>query len=181
MKKAVMFFAEGLEECEGLIVVDLLRRAGIEVIMASIGSDRMITGSHGIVIQTDALADEVDYASADIVILPGGMPGTTYLGESEIVREQCKAFAAEKEVAAICAAPTVLGSLGILEGKRATCYPGLEEKLTGATATGESVTEDGNIVTGQGLGAAMPFAFAIIRRLLGAEAADEVRESICYR
>ena len=181
MKCAVVFIADGLEECEALVTVDLLRRAGIRVITASVSGTREVTSSHQITFRTDALAEEVDYDSADIVILPGGMPGTLHLEESEFVRRKCLDFAAEKYVAAICAAPRVLGSLGILRGRRATCYPGNEERLTGAEATGEGVVRDGNVITGQALGSAIPFALEIIRTLLDDAAADKVAGAIVVR
>ena len=181
MKTAVVLIADGLEECEALVTVDLLRRAGIEVITASISGSRDVTSFHKITFLTDALAEEVDYSAADIVILPGGMPGTVNLDGSELVHRVCLDFAAHKYVAAICAAPRILGGLGILQGKRATCYPGNEERLPGATATGEGVVRDGNIITGQALGSVIPFALEIIRTLLGDETAENVAEKICMR
>lgn len=182
MSKAILFFADGLEECEGLLVVDLLRRAGIEVQTVSISGKAEVTSAHGVTLRCDAVAEAANLADADAVVLPGGMPGTTHLAESEIVARTVRDYAARgKLVAAICAAPSVLGGLGLLAGKRATVYPGFEDKLTGAILTdGECVT-DGNIVTSCGLGAAIPFALELIRRLDGAAKADHVRESIGYR
>ena len=142
MKCALLFIADGLEECEALITVDLLRRAGIETVTASITGKREVTSSHSVTFRTDVLAEDADLEKADIVILPGGMPGTLHLGESTLVKDACITFAKEKCVAAICAARRVLGTLGLLSGKRATCYPGNETFLSGAEATGEGVVRD---------------------------------------
>lgn len=182
MSKAILFFADGLEECEGLLVVDLLRRAGIEVQTVSISGKAEVTGSHGVTIRCDAVAETANLAEADAVVLPGGMPGTTHLAACEIVARTVRAYAAQgKLVAAICAAPSVLGGLGLLQGKRATVYPGFEDKLAGAIVTDGEFVTDGNIVTACGLGAAIPFALELIRRLDGGAKADHVRESIGYR
>lgn len=181
MKTAVVFLADGFEECEGLLVVDLLRRAGIHVITASVMGRKEILSSHQVTLLADACAEEVDFRNADVVVLPGGMPGTTHLGENSIVCKQCTAFAADKYVAAICAAPSVLASLGLLVGKHATCHPAVEEKLSGAIVTGEPVTVDGNIITGQGLGAGIPFALKLVEILTGKETADRIAAAICAK
>ena len=181
MKTAVVFLADGFEECEGLLVVDLLRRAGIHVITASVMGRKEILSSHQVTLLADACAEEVDFRNADVVVLPGGMPGTTHLGENSIVRKQCTAFAADKYVAAICAAPSVLAGLGLLVGKHATCHPAVEEKLSGAIVTGEPVTVDGNIITGQGLGAGIPFALKLVEILTGKETADRIAAAICAK
>lgn len=182
MSKAIIYFAPGLEECEGLVTVDLLRRAGVDVTIAAVAEGLHITGAHGIAVRCDALAGETDPAPFDALILPGGMPGTEHLYESEAVCSAAKAFAAAgKTVAAICAAPTVLGRLGLLKGKRATCYPGCEEQLIGAEHVAAETVTDGNIVTGAALGAAIPFALAVIAALEGRETAERVRASIVYQ
>lgn len=180
MAKAVVFLADGCEECEALITVDLLRRAGVTVETASVSPSGSleVVSSHGVHMLADTHADLAAYETADMVILPGGLPGTTHLGESRTVLEQCRIFAATKRVAAICAAPSVLGSLGLLQGKKATCYPGFEEKLTGAEATGARVVVDGNITTAQALGSAIPFALELVRQLMGEQAAEKVASSI---
>ncbi len=182
MSKAIIFFADGLEECEALITVDLLRRAGVEVVIASVMGREEIVGAHKIQIRCDALAESLDLNSADAVILPGGLPGTEYLYESERVRSAVQSFAeAGKLVAAICAAPTVPGRMGLLKGKRATCYPGCEADLIGADYTDAETITDGSFITGSSLGAAIPFALAVIAWLDGQEKSDEVRSSIVYR
>ena len=130
MAKVCVFLAEGFEEVEGLTVVDLLRRAGEEVLMVSIGTSLEVTGSHGIKVSADRLFEEADYSDADMLVLPGGMPGTLHLGEHKGLTELLIKFnEADKKVAAICAAPGVFGANGILKGRKATCYPGCEVKL----------------------------------------------------
>ena len=182
MPKAICYFAPGLEECEGLVTVDLLRRAGVEVTIAAVSEDLLITGAHGIAIRCDASADRCEAGGYDAVILPGGMPGTEHLYASETVTDTVKRFAADgRLVAAICAAPTVPGRLGLLEGKRATCYPGCEDQLSGAEHVDAEAVTDGNFITASGLGAAIPFALAIIAALLGDAAAARVKQSIVYR
>ncbi len=181
MKTAVVFLADGFEECEGLLVVDLLRRAEVNVITASIMGRTEIKSSHGITLQADMLAEDVDFSCADMVVLPGGLPGTTYLGDNEIVKEQCVTFAKDKYVAAICAAPSVLATLGLLEGKLATCHPAFEGKMAGATVTRESVSIADNIITGQGLGAGIPFALKLVEILVNKETADKIATAISYK
>ncbi len=181
MSKAVVFIADGLEECEGLLVVDILRRAGTEVTTASINGTKQVVSSHGITLFTDALAEEVDYDHADIVILPGGLRGTENLSVSSFVRSRCLEFAAGKKIAAICAAPSIFASLGLLKGKKATVHPGFEDRMNSCELTHLPVTVDGNITTGQALGAAIPFALELARQLEGEEAAEKVAKAICWK
>ena len=184
MSKAVLFFADGTEECEALLVADLLRRARVEVIIASAMGRRALVSSHGIHLNADALAEDVDYSDVDMVILPGGIPGTPNLAENKTVTDTCVSFAkAGKKVAAICAAPTALAAFGVLNGKKATVYPGMDADLTaaGASYTGLPLTIDGSIVTGEALGAAIPFALALARILAGADAANRVKSAIVYQ
>ena len=134
MSKVYVFLADGFEEIEGLTVVDLLRRAGVEVCTVSIMGKKMITGSHKITVEADALFEECDYKDADILVLPGGMPGTRYLGEhKELVQMLIDADKKQEGIAAICAAPSVLGQAGVLQGKKATSYPGFEDMLRFST------------------------------------------------
>ena len=181
MKTVIVFMADGLEECEGLIVVDLLRRAGIRVITASITGTKEIRSSHGITFFADALAEEVDYSTADMIVLPGGKQGTEHLAASTVVKEQCLAFAADRYVSAICAAPSVLAAHGLLEGREATCHPDFEPKMKGAVLTHNSVTAADNIITGQGLGAAIPFSLELIRTLVDEETAQRIADAICWK
>ena len=146
MHKIGIFLADSCEEIEALTVVDMFRRAKMEIVMISITGKKTITGSHNIVFQADALFEEIDFDALEGIVLPGGMPGTLHLGEHAGVIEIVQKFAGEgKLVAAICAAPSVLGKAEVLKGKNATCHPGFEEKLTGAVAsTATPVVRDGN-------------------------------------
>ena len=179
MKKVSVILADGFEEVEALTVVDLLRRAKIYVDTVSAAEDYIVHGAHGINVQTEDLFDEVNFV--DMVVLPGGMPGTKNLEEHNGVRRVVKDFVEEgKMVAAICAAPTILGNMGLLKGKRVTCYPTMETKIQGAVLTGAPVTVDGNIITGRGVGTAIDFALKIIEILMGREKAAEIAESVVY-
>ena len=181
MSKVYVFLADGFEEIEGLTVVDLLRRAKIETETVSITGQEMIHGSHGIDLLADRLFENTDFSDGDLFVLPGGMPGTKYLGAFKPLTDLLKEKdAAGKKLAAICAAPTVLGAQGLLAGKKAICYPGLEEQLTGAVVTMESVVTDGNITTSRGMGTAIPFALALIAQLKDQESADLLAKSIVY-
>ena len=182
MAKTAIFFANGFEEIEALTVVDLLRRAGVEVVMVSIKDDVNIKGARGINVIADTTLSG-NLSDADMVILPGGMPGTNYLKASEEVRAIVNEYNDEgKFVAAICAAPTVFGDMGILLGKKATCYPGLEPGLNGAMWPGAdySVVQDGNIITSRGVGTAIDFALKLIEVLIDKKKADEIAASIVY-
>lgn len=181
MKKAYIFLADGFEEVEGLTVVDLLRRAGIDTIMVSITEKNSITGAHNIQIIADCIFEYTDFREGDAVILPGGMPGTTHLMNHEGLRSLLKSYDEKgKLVAAICAAPTVLGAAGLLKGKKATCYPGMENKLVDAEFVEERVVQDGNIITSRGVGTAIPFALSLISVLINNETAEKLKKSIVY-
>lgn len=181
MKKAYVFAAQGVEEIECLTQVDLLRRAGIEVIICAVGKDLTIQGSHGISFRADVPIEDADVKDADALILPGGMPGTLNLKKNQRVRAAVQAYDREKKlVAAICAAPTVLSDCGVLNGRAATCYPGLEEQLTGAKFRTDAVVLDGHILTSRGLGTAISFALAIVAYLKDRKAADELAKKIVY-
>ena len=181
MAKTAIFLAEGFEEIEALTVVDLLRRAGIEITTASITGNKQVSGSHGIKVEADALLDDINFNDTDMIILPGGMPGTNNLDAWEPLKAQIKAFAdAGKKLAAICAAPTVYGKMGLLKGKKACCYPGCDGDLIGADVTTEAVTKDGNFITSSGMGTAIPFALAILEHFNGKEAAEQMAQAIVY-
>ena len=180
MKRAVVFLADGFEEIEGLTAVDFMRRAGIEVITASVMKTKRIVGAHNIELYADEMAEDIDFEKIDMLVLPGGLPGADYLRKNEIVIKQCSDFAkCNKYVAAICAAPRVLGKLGILKGKRATCYPGFEKYLKGAICTDSPIEIDSNIITGKGPGAATQFALALIEALCGKTTAKKIKAEIC--
>ena len=181
MKKVCVLLADGFEEVEALTVVDLLRIDRVYVDTVSVTEEYMIRGSHGIAVQTEDLFEEVNLAEFDMIVLPGGLPGTTNLGAHSGVRRIVKDFAESgKYVAAICAAPTILSDLGLLKGKRVTCYPDMERKISGAVLTGAPAMVDGNIITGQGVGAAVDFALELIAVLVGNEKAGEIAEAIVY-
>ena len=177
----VVFLGDGFEECEGLLVVDLLRRAGLQVIMASIMGRRDVKSSREILIQTDCLAENVEFEKARMIVLPGGRLGTENLGKSDLVKEKCKEFATKKYVAAVCAAPTILARLGLLNNRKATVHPDFKDSMESAEVINESVVVDNNIITGQGLGATIPFALELIKALVSAEKAETIRTAICYR
>ncbi len=178
-----VFLADGFEEAEALVTVDILRRAGYKV--TTVGIDKKeIVGAHGIKVFADIKTGE--YAAIDLegVVLPGGMPGTLNLGANKTVCDAAKnAFLRGKVVAAICAAPSVLGKLGILKGKAATCYPGFEAELVGARYVNAPTVTDGNVVTARGAGAVFDFGFSIVDMLSGStEASAKLRESMqCAR
>ncbi len=181
MAKVYLFLAEGFEEIEGLTVVDLLRRANIDIVMVSITGDLRVTGSHQITTIADALFDEVDYSDADLLVLPGGLPGTNNLQEHKGLDRLLRDFAAtDKKLAAICAAPRVLGSKGLLKGRKATCYPGNEDLLLGAQVTNTNVVKDGNITTGKGMGTAIDFSLSLIKTLKGPGEASRIAQAIQY-
>ena len=180
-KTVIVYMADGMEMCECLLTVDILRRAGINVITASVMGRKDVKSSHQVVIAADMLAEDVNYSEADMIVLPGGRVGTENLAGSEVVRQQCLEFAANKKAAAICAAPSVFAGLGLLEGKPATCHPDFEGKMQGAVLTGDPVTHSGNIITGRGLGATMDFALYLAEILAGEEKAAGIARSICYK
>lgn len=179
MKKAYVHFAEGFEEIEALTIIDVLRRAEIPTEMVSITGQRQVTGAHGIKIVTDIVFEDVDYSTAEIVVLPGGMPGSKNLQEHVGLANVLKQKAEQKEpIAAICAAPMVLGELELLKDKNVTCYPGFEEYLHGAKLKDELSVVSGNIITGKGPGAALNFALDIVKELKGKELAEELAKGM---
>lgn len=181
MKKLGVFMADGCEEIEALTVVDLARRAGIEVAMISVTGEKLVKGAHGINFQTDIPAEYMDFDMLDGIVLPGGMPGTLNLGANDYVQKVIAEFAsAGKLVASICAAPSVLGEAGLLKGKKATSYPGFEEKLVGADICIDAVAVDGNVITSRGMGTAIEFALAIIEYLMDKKTAEDLGRSIIY-
>jgi len=182
MSKVLIFMAEGHEEIEALTVVDLLRRAGIEIEMISITGNKKVPGSHGITTVCDKYLENADFEGADMLVLPGGMPGTLNLELCEPLMDQIHGFnTSKKGLAAICAAPTVFGKAGILEGKKATCYPGMEKDLLGANVSTDAVCHDGHIITSRGMGTAIPFALEIVRTFQGDEAANKLAAGIVYK
>ena len=178
MKKVIVFLAEGFEEIEAISIIDVLRRAEVSVTTVSISKEKEVKGAHNVPVVADKLFDDVDFASYDMIVLPGGMPGAKNLQEHEGVKKQVEVFEKDKHVGAICAAPMVLGGMGLLKGKRATCYPGFEAELIGATITNEEVTVDGNIITGKGPAFAMKFALQLVETLAGKATRNEVSNGL---
>jgi 4-methyl-5(b-hydroxyethyl)-thiazole monophosphate biosynthesis len=175
MAKAYVFLANGFEDVEALIPVDVLRRGGVEVVTVSTTDSQVVETAHQVRIEADAMFDDCDFSDADLLMLPGGMPGASNLNNHEGVKKALlRQHAAGKKVAAICAAPLVLGGLGILRGKRATCYPGFEQTLEGATYTADLCTVDGNVTTGEGPAAAFPFAYALLSQLTNEATAQQI-------
>ena len=183
MSLVYMFIADGFEEVEGLTSVDLLRRAGIEVKMVSVMGRKNIEGAHGIRLETDLLIEELEgsVSPADMMVLPGGMPGTNYLRESAPLADLLKAqYESGRYVAAICAAPSVLAGLSFLKGRRATSYPGCLDGYEVGEYCREPVVTDGHVITSRGVGTAIPFALTLIEKLEGAGKADQIASSILY-
>lgn len=181
MSKIVIFFATGYEEIEALTVVDILRRAGEDITMVSITDERRVTSSHGVEVTMDKTLSEVNFDETDVIVLPGGMPGTKNLEACEALMGQVDAFVkAGKTVAAVCAAPSILGHRGHLKGKKACSFPDFESHLEGADVRQEPAVTDGNIITGRGMGAAIPFGLAILEKLQGKEAAEAMGKKIVY-
>lgn len=175
MKEVFIFLANGFEEIEAIATIDVIRRAEIKITTVSISDDYPVTGAHDIIVKADKLFKDTDFSSGDMLILPGGMPGASNLNAHAGLKDLLKKYiAGGKKVAAICAAPLVLGGLGLLEGKNATAYPGFEATLTGAHFVKTNVVIDGNIITSRGPGFAMDFGLAIVTQLAGDEKANEV-------
>ncbi len=179
MKTIALFLAEGFEEVEALTPVDVLRRAGLPVQTGSVTGDLVVTGAHGVPVVADLLFEELNGNDVEMIVLPGGLPGATNLDAHEGLGGLILSFAkAGKPLAAICAAPLVYGKRGLLQGKKATCYPGFDEFLEGAVYTAALVEKDGNILTGKGPGAAMAFAFAMVEKYSGAAKVEELKQGM---
>ena len=187
MSKIAVFFATGYEEIEALTVVDLCRRAKIEVDMVAVTGEggvtgAHVTGAHGISVAMDKVFEEVDFADYDMLVLPGGMPGTRNLEAHEGLMAQIDAYYnAGKYVAAICAAPSIFGHRGMLKGKKACCYPSFEEHLEGAEVTENPVEIAGNVITSRGMGTAMDLGLTIVELLCDAQTADNMGKGIVYK
>jgi len=182
MAKIYVFLADGFEDVEALIPVDVLRRGGQEVVTVSVmGDSQVVESAHGVQIVADALFDDVVLSDAQLLLLPGGMPGASNLYDHEELGEALISHSARGGlIAAICAAPAVvLGQLGLLNGRRATCYPGFE-RLLGGEYTGELCTVDGNFITAEGPAAAFPFAYKLLEILAGEEVSRQIATGMRY-
>lgn len=180
--KVYLFLANGFELVEALTPVDFLRRADIEVCTVSISNSLNVLSSQNVTVVADKILSEISsFTDGDCVILPGGMPGTINLLNNKTVEKTIKEyFNSGKLICAICAAPLIFGSFGLLIGKKATCYPGFEEKLTGASVIKNAVVSDKNIITASGVGAAARFSFEIIKKLCGNKKAEEIIKETTY-
>jgi 4-methyl-5(b-hydroxyethyl)-thiazole monophosphate biosynthesis len=179
--KVVVPLAEGFEEIEFTTIVDILRRAGIEVTVAGL-KEGTIEGGHGIRVTPDTLIDKVSADDFDVIVLPGGNPGYINLGESEKVLELVREMHDKnKHVTAICASPSVLAKAGVIQGKRATIFPGMEDTLTGTQHSEERVVVDGRIITSQGPGTAIEFAIKLVEVLVSKSKAEDLKGRLLAR
>lgn len=180
MNKVYVFLAEGFEEIEALTVVDILRRGGIECQTVSVTDTLQVTSSHHVTVTADVMFDQIQ-DDADMLVLPGGMPGTIHLGEHQGLCDMLKRqAAADRWVAAVCAAPTVLGHLGLLDEKQATCFPGKMDELICKEKKTDAVVTDGNVITSRGMGTCIAFGLEMLRVLAGQEMADKIGKAIVY-
>ena len=181
MAKAYEFLANGFEDIEALAPVDILRRGGIEIKTVSIGDSLMVESAHGVQVKADMMFSEANLADADLLLIPGGMPGAKNIDEHKGVRQALlKQAEQNKLIGAICAGPMVLGHLGLLQGRKATCYPGFEGELDGAEYTAAKFTIDGNIITGKGPGATFDYAYALLTLLKGERVVREMKKGMMY-
>lgn len=182
MQTIAIHLAEGFEEIEAISIIDVLRRADFDVNVVSVSGNFVVSGSHNIKVMADSLFESVDYNTIDMIVLPGGIPGSTNLNNHEGLKKQILNFHENgKPLGAICAAPMVFGNLGILKGKKATCYPGFEDELIGAEFTGKFVEQAGTIITGKGAGVAIDFALKIVAMLKGKELANELAKKMIVK
>lgn len=181
MKEIALFLAEGFEEIEALTVADLGRRAGLTVDTVSVTGQAYVTGSHGISVRADLLWEEMDKPGYRALVLPGGMPGTKNLEAHQDLMALVDAYYREgRYVAAICAAPSILGHRGILRGRSACCADGFEDQLEGARVTRNKVELSENVITSRGMGTAIPFGLTLTALFSGKEKAEELAGRICY-
>ena len=181
-KKVLVFLVNGFEEIEAMAPIDLLRRAGIIVDTVSINEDNQVTSSRKIRVLTDKTIDEINFENYEMIVLPGG-PGTENYMKSEKLLEKLKEFSINRKLGAICAAPTILSALGILNGKQAICFPACEPDLIkdGAIIVNQDVVKDNNIITSRGAGTAIDFSLSLIEELLGKNKSHEIRKEILYK
>ncbi len=178
MKTSYIFLSDSFEEIEALAVIDILRRANIPIQSVSMNSGLEVTSSRQVTIKADMLFTKESLGDAEYLILPGG---STKLNDYEELKELLTEHAEQGgKIAAICAAPMVLGGIGLLEGKRATCYPGFEDYLTGATFVNEPVVVDGTTITSNGSASSLLFAYALVEQLMGEQIASKIKEQMMF-
>ena len=179
--RILIFLADGFEEIEALAPVDIFRRAGLNVWTVSISENTEVRGAHGITVLADCLFSSSAFSENDFIFLPGGMPGTKNLEEHEGLKKLIKQqFDLNKPMAAICAAPSIFGKMGLLEGKEAICYPGFENSLKGATLSENKMVKSGQIYTAKAAGVAIPYALMLVEELKSKEEATKIADSIYY-
>ncbi len=179
MKNVYVALANGFEEIEAITILDVLKRAELNVTSISVMGSLKVEGAHGIKVEADKLIEDVNFDEADMIVLPGGMPGADNLENNEQLTKQLEIFnESNKKVAAICAAPKVLGKLGILRGRNAVCYPGFESNLKDANLKDVPAIKDANIITGRGPGAAFNFSLTIVEELINKEKANELAQAM---
>ncbi len=177
-----LHLADGFEEIEAITVVDILRRGGVSIETVSMETKLEVTGSHGITIKADLVFEEADYGSCEMMVFPGGMPGATnLLNHRELMETMVRHAFSGKPIAAICAAPMLFGQTGLLAGKRATIFHGMEENLTGAVFSPDRVVIDGNIITSKGPGTAMEFALALVGMIKGTEMQEKLKGGLVLK
>lgn len=183
MAKVYEFLSTGFEEMEAIVPVDILHRGGVEVCLVSITGNKVVRSAHGVGIEADALLEEItNFDDADMLLLPGGMPGATNLNNHKGLRKILLAhFESSRLLGAVCAAPLVFASIGILNGKKSTIYPGMEDYLiNGAKGTGALVEVDGNIITGAGPVAVLPYAYELLSHFVPADEVENIKEGMLY-
>jgi len=179
--KTFIFLADGFEEIEAITTIDILRRAEIQLTTVSVSDKKEVRGAHGISVMADSLFSEADFSGNDLLCLPGGMPGTKNLDAHEGLKNLIQKQAEQgKKLAAICAAPSILGKMGLLKGKKAVCYPGFENQLTGATLSEDAVVKADNIITAKGAGVAVQFALKLVAELKGQASADKIADDLMF-
>lgn len=182
MKKAYLFFAAGFEEVEALTVVDILRRGGVDCRTVSVMGDYDVTSSHNVTVRADLVFEHQSLDDADMLIMPGGIPGTPNLKAHTGLEQLIHRYQKEgKFLAAVCAAPTIYGEMGLLKGKDATCYPGMEDGLVGANKKTDRVVCDGQFITSRGMGTCIDFGLVLLEKLTDKETADTIAKKIVYR
>ena len=181
MKKVGIFFGTGYEEIEALTVVDLLRRVDVETVCISIDNQKQVMGAHNILVEMDAGIDEIDFNTLDMIVCPGGMPGTKNLEACNKLTEQLRKFYEKgKLIGAICAAPMIFGHMGLLKDREACIYPGMEDELVGAKIVYDEVVQSEHVITSRGMGTAIAFGLKIIENLLDKDTADSLGEKVVY-
>jgi len=182
-KKAYVFLANGFEEIEAISVIDVLRRADVEVKTVSISANKQVIAAHNVEISADTLFDKTDFADGDMLILPGGQPGADNLNACEKLKKLIQIYYDQnKYIAAICAAPLVFGGMGLLKGKKAVCYPGYEDQLIGAEIVeNECVVASDNIITSKGAGTAIEFSLKLVEILVGKEVAEKLKTGMIVK